>query len=153
MVEEMDRLQREFDDFRSTPISLEKPKDDFVLIDRSMRIEELESRLSELEKMFAVFNKNWKDYREIIDRKVEDLKNVKPTETMSENVQQELLSLREIVKTLSNRNQELGQRLEQTASHQLLGEMTTKISSFENKLSEVEEKLKKDFWSRPVVIE
>jgi len=166
LVEEFDRLQKEFDDFRSTSThDLEKHEESSIaLMDKSTKLERLEKRILELEKMFAafnsesektfaVFNKNWNDYREIIDKKIENLKGDESIENIRDNIQQEFSSLRQIVQALSNENQELRRGLEQADSSRLLGDISTKMSSFENKLSEVDKKLKKHFWSRPVILE
>ncbi len=168
MVKEIEELEREFSKPRTLSLSdlkkdLEpqdsKLKTDYMLIDSNVRLSELEHRVFELERNFAVFSKNWNDFRNMIDEKLKELKEKRVDETPKKDISSEFMaelsSLKEIVSRLSSENEELKRRLEEmrTVTPESLTNIHSKISSFENKLSEVEEKLKKDFWSRPVILE
>lgn len=171
LVKEMEELEKEFNKPRTLSVSdlkknsepqNSKPKTDYMLIDSNVRLSELEHRVFELERNFAVFSKNWNDLRNIIDKKLEGLKEIKekrvdetPKKDISGELMTELSSLKEIVSRLSSENEELKRKLEETRTitPESLTDIHSKISSFENKLNEVQEQVRKSHWSRPVVLE
>ncbi|OGI15499.1 hypothetical protein A3K63_01835 [Candidatus Micrarchaeota archaeon RBG_16_49_10] len=132
---------------------------------RQARLEDLERRVDEMEKMLAVFNKNWRDYQEMIEQKFQHIGGlVKPRHEESGEVD----ALRDMLHRIESQNSVMRSELEfkmprvEEDDHSGLRndilKLEGKVVRLEKKLEELERwekgfKVNVDNTVRPVVIE
>lgn len=111
-----------------------------IFKDSHAKYAELQNRVEELEKMMAVFNKNWAEYQEIVNEKLKRFGRVIKDENPKEN--EELITLKELVQRIEKENAELKHKLEESISKPNV-DLEKKTAHFEEKISGLEEKLGK----------
>ncbi len=137
---------------------LDKRKD-LNPIDIRERVNWLERRADEFEKTIALVNKNFDDYRQIVNEKLDKMgekaEKLEQHEKIPTEVRDELSSLRLLVERVSNVNEEL-----KTKTPQMLRELEGKINGFNSKISlfdgelkKVKEETKGDYCTRPIILE
>lgn len=116
------------------------------------RIHWLESRIHEFERTLALINENLTGHRKRIDERLGKLES---RERIPPEVRNELSSLKSLVEKTMNVSEEI-----KTKTPQMLRELEGKVNNFNEKvgfldseLKKVKEETKKDYWTRPVIIE
>jgi predicted nucleic acid-binding Zn-ribbon protein len=138
------------------------------IIEKSIRPEEMEDlgtlkdQVESIRKSMLTFNKLWADYKKEIDERLR-LREVQPSfvpKEIPQNLADELISLRKIVDQLSSENEQLRKltrdiRVAQMTSvtADMFANLSSKVSTIEKKIAELEEELSKLLKTKPIVME
>jgi len=167
LADELKELEIEYYELAKSPaISgcevVDKPKvktvekSDFHAFDIRERVNWLEMRLDDLEKTLILLNKNFDDYRRIVNERLKEYKksvdqrldSLENHERIPSEVRNELSSLKTLVEKTMNVNEEIREK-----TPVFMRELEGRVNSVNEELRRIKEETKKDHWTRPVILE
>ena len=125
-------------------------------------LDTVKDQVESIRKSMLTFNKLWADYKRTIDERLglRPQVSVTPTEGISPKLEEEVKSLRDIVNKLSLENEQIRKmardiRLShlETPKMDVITNLTSRLSTIEKKITEVEEELSRFAKSKPIVME